>query len=130
VANARSKHYQHQFALSLRHRNFIMNSFIIVLIVFLEFTSASFYQESSQDMLSQCNIYQHKVKETTRIKHLCEKPDFEDDFSYFITPMETKYSGRKFLCLSFFKDDQLKLKFKLWFSHSNYTVNAVSQTSC
>lgn len=89
-------------------------------------SNANFYEESIGEMLSQCTLHQHNVQQANRTKHLCEKPDFDDDFSYFITPMETKYSRRKFLCFLFFKDEYFKLKFKLWFSHANYSVNAVS----
>lgn len=106
-----------------------MKYFVLVLIIFLEFyddCSAQFYEETLNEMLLQCNIHQNEVRQEDRVRHICEKPDFDDDFSYFISPLETQFSKRKFLCLSFFKDDQLKLKFKLWFSHSNYTVNAVS----
>lgn len=84
------------------------------------------YDESIGEMLSQCNLYQHEVSKVSRVKHLCEKPDFDDDFSYFIEPMECEFSKRKFLCFLFFKDEYFKLRFKLWFSHSNYSVNAVS----
>lgn len=98
----------------------------VLLIGFFAKSDAAFYEESIGEMLSQCTLFQREVQQVNRTKHLCEKPDFEDDFSYFITPMETKYSRRKFLCFLFFKDEYFKLKFKLWFSHANYSVNAVS----
>lgn len=116
-----------QFVFVLINSRKIMKILAIAAIFLSEFTSA-FYQESSQEMLSQCSIHQHKVNQEDRVKHLCEKPNFDDEFSYFITPMETKSSKRKFLCFLFFKSDQQKLKFKLWFSHKNYTVNAVSHS--
>lgn len=84
------------------------------------------YDESIGEMLSQCNLYQHEVSKISRVKHLCEKSDLDDDFSYFIEPMESEFGKRKFLCFLFFKDEHFKLRFKLWFSHSNYSVNAVS----
>lgn len=84
------------------------------------------FEESIGDMLSQCNLYQHEASRANRAKHLCEKPDLDDDFTYLITPMETELGRRKFWCFLFMKDEYFKLRFKLWFSHSNYTVNAVS----
>lgn len=89
-------------------------------------SKAAVYEESIGEMLSQCNLYQHHVLDSNRTKHLCEKPDADDDFSYYVTEMETRYAKSKFLCILFFKGEGFKLKFKLWFSHANYTVNAVS----
>lgn len=89
-------------------------------------TPAAAYEESIGDMLSQCNLHQNDVFEANRTKNLCEKPDADDDFSYYITEMKTRYSQVKFLCFLFFKDENFKLKFKFWFSHANYFVNAVS----
>lgn len=86
---------------------------------------AFIYEDSISEMLSQCNIYQHEVNGANRTKHLCEK-SVDDDYSYFITPLESRHDGRKFWCFLFFKDEFFKLKFKFWFSHSNYSVNAVS----
>lgn len=100
--------------------------FLATFLIFLSTCQAAVYDETIGDMLSQCNLYQHDVVIVNRTRHLCEKPDVDDDFSYFITPMETRYAKRKFWCFSFFKDEYFKLKFMMWFSHANYTVNAVS----
>lgn len=77
-------------------------------------------------MLVQCNAYQSEVFSDNRTKHQCEKDNFSENFSYVISGLETHYSKQNFWCFVFFKDDFFKLKFKLWFSHANYTVNAVS----
>lgn len=89
---------------------------------------AAAYEESIGDMLSQCNLHQSDFFQANHTKHLCEKPDADDDFSYYITEMKTRYSQVKFMCLLFFKDEHFKLRFKFWFSHANYSVNAVSAT--
>lgn len=106
-----------------------MKSLVILcfLLVIPTFSIASVYEESSDDMLLQCNQHQHRVLEKNRTRHLCEKPDVDDDFSYYITSLKTRFSGKKFWCFLFFKDENYKLKFKFWFSHSNYSVNAVSE---
>lgn len=106
-----------------------MNVFIFIplLISLLTPTALSLgYEESISDMLIQCNGYQSQVFDDNRTAHQCEKDNFSEDFSYVITTMETHYSKQKFLCFVFLKDDRFKLKFKLWFSHKNFVVDAVS----
>lgn len=41
------------------------------------------------------SLYQCKVQEVNRSKHLRKELHFEDDFSYFVTYLKPK---RKFLC--------------------------------
>lgn len=106
----------------------MMKKFLSFLIFFLIGFSSSFalvYEETMSDMLIQCNAYQSEIFEN-RTAHQCEKDNFNEDYSYVITPMETRYSKQKFLCFLFLKDDFFKLKFKFWFSHRNYAVEAVS----
>lgn len=105
-------------------------SFLVSFLLFgcsLCQSQAAVYEESIGEMLSQCNLYQREVFQANRTKHLCEKSDADDDFSYYITEIKTRYSQAKFLCLLFFKDEHFKLKFKFWFSHANFSVNAVSE---
>lgn len=83
------------------------------------------YEESISDMLIQCNAYQSEVFSNDRIAHQCESDNFSEDYSYVIKTMEAHYSKQKFLCFVFLKDDYFKLKFKLWFSHKNFVVDAV-----
>lgn len=107
-------------------KSLVLSCFLLV-IPALSF--ASFYEESIDDMLAQCNQQQHQVLEKNRTRHLCEKPNIDDDFSYYITNLQARFSGKKFWCFLFFKDENYKLKFKFWFSHSDYRVNAVSEDS-
>ena len=103
-----------------------MKAFLMLIVVFCTNTFASVYEESISEMLVQCNGYQEQAVLKNRTVHDCEKEDPDGDFSYFITPMVTRYSEHQFLCVLFFKDEQSKLDFKLLFSHGNYKVDAVS----
>lgn len=98
-----------------------------ILLLFLIFagTSALLYEESISDLLVQCNSYQKQTSFKNRTAHSCEKEDPDGDFSYFITPMKTDYSKRDFLCVLFFKNSYSRLNFRLLFTHSNFTVDAV-----
>lgn len=84
------------------------------------------YQESLSDMLIQCNKYQSEFFSDNRTTHQCERENFSENFSYVISQMETHYSKKSFWCFLFLKEDYFKLKFKLWFSHKHYDVDAVS----
>jgi hypothetical protein len=101
--------------------------FIFLFLTFLlDQCFSHLYQESISEMLIQCNTYQSEIFADNRVNHQCEKDNFSEDFSYVIEPMETRYSKQKFLCFLFLKDELFKLKFKLWFSHRNFAVDAVS----
>lgn len=104
---------------------------VFLLFSFLNFSAFAFveafvYEESISEILVQCNKYQHTLHFKNRTVHDCEKEDPDDDYSYFITPMETRYSKQQFLCVLFFKDEFTTLDFKLLFSHKNYKIDAVS----
>lgn len=101
-------------------------SFTIFLLIGSPSSFALAYEETMSDMLIQCNAYQSEIFADNRTVHQCEKDNYNEDYSYVITPMETRYSKQKFLCFLFLKDDFFKLKFKFWFSHRNYAVDAVS----
>lgn len=96
--------------------------FLIVLSIAVHVLA---YEESTGELLSQCRL-NREVHSVNRSRHLCEKPDVDEDFSYSITEMEARYSNQKFWCFSFVKEESFKLRFKFWFSHANYSVNAVS----
>lgn len=100
--------------------------FILFCLAFDESLSID-YQESTDDMLIQCNSYLSQIFDDNRTSHQCEKDNFSEDFSYVIETLETHYSKQRFLCFLFLKDDYFKLKFKLWFSHENFAVDAVSK---
>jgi hypothetical protein len=86
------------------------------------------YEESFDDMLIQCNNYQQELYENSpRVAHECEKEDPDEDFSYYITAMITKYGKLNFLCVLLFKAEDFKLDLKLLFSHENYTINSVRE---
>lgn len=102
-----------------------MKIFLLLMAVFCSKTIASVYEEPIGDMLVQCNAYQDQAVMKNRTVHDCEKEDPDGDFSYFITPMVTRYSQQQFLCVLFFKDEHSKLDFKLLFSHGKYKVDAV-----
>lgn len=95
-------------------------------MVFFSQSFASVYEETISEMLIQCNSYQNQVMYKNRTVHDCEREDPDGDYSYYITPMTTRYSKRKFLCVLFFKDEYSKIDFKLLFSHGQYKVDAVS----
>lgn len=99
---------------------------IAILAISLHKSCLLAYEESISDMLIQCNSYQKQVMFKNRTAHSCEKPDPDGDYSYYITPMETHYSKRQFLCVLFFKDELSKLDFKLLFSHGQYTIDGVT----
>lgn len=99
---------------------------LIFVLIFLPQSLCNVYEESIGDMLIQCNSHQSEVFADNRTAHLCEKDNFSEDYSYIISLMETRYSKKKFLCFVFLKDEIFKLKFKFWFSHSKFTVDAVS----
>lgn len=88
--------------------------------------SAHNYEEPISDMLIQCNSYQSQIFSENRTVHQCERDNFSEDYSYVIEPMQTRYSKQKFLCFLFLKNEFSKLKFKLWLSHKNFDVDAVS----
>lgn len=118
-----------QEALENFHRSKMPKLLVILVLfslIFDESLSIS-YQESIGEMLIQCNSYQSQIFDDNRTSHQCEKENFSEDFSYVIETMETRYSKQKFLCFLFLKDDYFKLKFKLWFSHENFAVDAVSK---
>lgn len=98
---------------------------LVVLSVFLIESIALNYQESMSEMLIQCNSYQSEIFSENRTTHQCERENFNEQFSYVIQPMQTRYSRQKFLCFLFLKDESYKLKFRLWLSHKNYDVDAV-----
>lgn len=100
--------------------------FIFVACFRLTCASSFVYEESISDMLVQCNSYQSQMFDDDRTTHHCEKENFGANFSYVITEMETRYSKKSFWCFLFLKDDFYKLKFKLWLSHRDYFVDAVS----
>jgi hypothetical protein len=93
----------------------------------LVFSSGAF-EETMSDMLIQCNKHQSQMFDNNRTFHECENDNFSEDFSYVIEPMLTRYAKKRFWCFLFLKDDFFKLKFKLWFSHKNYHIDAVSET--
>lgn len=95
--------------------------------MFFDKSASLGYQETTNEMLIECNAYQSQIFADNRTKHQCEKDNFSEDFSYVIEPMETRYSKQKFLCFLFLKNEFYKLKFKLWFSHKNFVVDAVSE---
>lgn len=116
-----------------------------VILPFFQLCDSTF-SESHDDMLIQCRV-NIKTLPKKREKHICEKENFDDDFDYQIANMEAPYSGelnwkhlstiykvlstsigQKFMCISFDKDQDQKLKFKLSFSHEKFTINAVSLT--
>lgn len=100
---------------------------IFIFAIILQKSCSLAYEESISDMLIQCNSYQKQVGFKNRTVHSCEKPDPDGDYSYYITPMETHYSKRQFLCVLFFRDESSKLDFKLLFSHGRYTIDAVKR---
>lgn len=89
-------------------------------------TSSQVFEESISDMLVTCNQYQSEVFSKNRTGNQCEKENFSEKLSYVITELETEYSKQAFWCFLFLKNDPEKTKFKLWFSHKNYRVDAVS----
>jgi hypothetical protein len=103
-----------------------MKFLLLFALVFLFKPSAFAYEESISEMLVQCNSYQDQALLKNRTVHDCEKEDPDGDFSYYITPMVTRYSKRQFLCVLFFKDEYSKLDFKLLFSHGQFQIDAVS----
>lgn len=100
---------------------------ILFLLLFVSPALMLAYEESISDMLMKCNEYQSEVFSDNRTAHQCEKDNFSEQFSYVIQEMETHYSKKKFLCFVFFKENLFKLKFKIWFSHKNFAVDAVSR---
>lgn len=99
--------------------------FCIALICVCSCSAQNNYEDMS-DMLSQCNAYQREIKNTNRIVHLCEKPDPDNDYRYYIANLTARHSGKNFLCFLFFKTPMFRLKFNFKFSHSKYNVEAVS----
>ncbi|XP_070495638.1 U21-ctenitoxin-Pn1a-like [Chironomus tepperi] len=99
--------------------------FSILFIAILPFFQPcdSSFNESHDDMLIQCRMNIKNLPKK-REKHICEKENFDDDFDYQIANMEAPYSGQNFMCISFEKAQDQKLKFKLWFSHEKFTINA------
>lgn len=89
-------------------------------------TSSEAYEEFISDMLVQCNQYQSEMFSKNRTGNQCERENFSEKLSYTITELETEYSKQTFWCFLFLKNDPEKIKFKLWFSHKNYLVDAVS----
>lgn len=85
------------------------------------------FEESQDDMLIQCNMHQTEIFAANRTVHECENNNYNEHYSFIITDMVTHYSKQKFLCFLFIKSETFKLKFKFWFSHKNYKVNAVSE---
>ena len=106
----------------------MMKAFLFIVFFWAVFreNSAHSYEESISEMLIQCNSYQYEIFSENRTVHQCERDNFSEDYSYVIEPMQTRYSKQKFLCFLFLKNDFSKIKFKLWFSHKNYDVDAVS----
>ena len=98
---------------------------VLLLLLAIESLSCS-YEESTEDMLIHCNNYQIEMFNDNRTEHQCEKENFSEDLTYVITELETDYSRQSFWCFVFLKSDSVKLKFKLWFSHKNFMVDAVS----
>lgn len=103
-----------------------MKTFLFFAMFFVSQSFAHVYEESISEMLIQCNSYQEQAMLKNRTVHDCEKIDPDGDFSYYITPMLTRYSERKFLCVLFFKDEYTRLDFKFLFTHGKYKVDAVS----
>lgn len=109
-------------------RCFLLSLFVALLVCHL--TSSQTFEESISDMLVQCNQYQSEIFSKNRTKHQCERENFSEKLSYVITELETEYSKQAFWCFLFLKNDPEKIKFKLWFSHKNYLVDAVSVLDC
>lgn len=104
----------------------IMKSFFFLTVLFCVFNFSVSYEESISEMLIQCNSYQSEIFAENRTVHQCEKDNFNEIFSYVIEPMQTRYSKQRFLCFIFLKDESHKVKFRLWLSHKNFDVDAVS----
>lgn len=103
-----------------------MMFFLFLATLLLSQSSAHEYEESISEMLIQCNSFQDQTMLKNRTVHHCEKQDPDGDFSYYITPMLTRYSEREFLCVLFFKDEFARLDFKILFTHGKYKIDAVS----
>lgn len=99
---------------------------LFALLFVCHLTSAQTFEESISDMLIQCNQYQSQIFSKNRTENQCERDNFSEKLSYVITELETEYSKQTFWCFLFLKNDAEKVKFKLWFSHKNYLVDAVS----
>lgn len=101
---------------------------LIITFVYAQkyFSFAKVYEESIIQLLVECNAYQDQVHFKNRTVHACEKEDPDEDYSYYITPMITQYTKREFLCILFFKNDDVQLDFKLLFSHAKFDIDAVS----
>lgn len=102
--------------------------FIVALSLsgFLPLTTPHVFSESTLDMLTQCNRYQTEMFADNRTTHSCETENYSESFSYVIEKLQTRYSKQHFWCFLFLKDEYFKLKFKLWFSHKDFIVDAVS----
>lgn len=85
------------------------------------------YEEPISDLLVACNACQYQEQFKNRSIHACEKKDPDEDFSYYITPMTTKYSKREFLCVLFLKIADSAVNFKLLFSHAQFEIDAVGK---
>lgn len=100
---------------------------VFLLTLGLKNTISVLYEETLNDKLVQCNMYRSNAFSANRTKHQCEKDNYGGNFSYVITELKSHYSNQTFWCFIFIKEDYFKLKFKLWLSHRDYHVNAVSR---
>ncbi|KAG5684381.1 hypothetical protein PVAND_013616 [Polypedilum vanderplanki] len=98
---------------------------IVLFLCLVSFDSSiGSFNEDYDDMLIQCSMYEKNMP-NVRDKHLCEQDYNDDDFLYYITILKTSYSGNEFLCIYFRKiEEETKLRFKIWFSHENFSINA------